>query len=105
MTRKIKRKCSVCGKEYNFCPICEDDAAKPSWMMIFDSKDCHDIYDAVTGYKDGIYDKEYAKGIISNCKLDISKYSDDIAKVLKELTKKETVKKAVETPDIKGDKK
>lgn len=105
MAKQIKRNCIVCGKEYTYCPICEDDAAKPSWMLIFDSKDCHDIFDAVTGYKDGIYNKEYAKDIISNCELEMNRYSDDITKVLKELTKKDVVKKTTTAAPDEGDKK
>lgn len=105
MAKKIKRNCIVCGKEYTYCPVCEDDAAKPSWMLIFDSKDCHDIFDAVTGYKDGIYNKEYAKNMISNLQLEMDKYSDDITTVLTELTKKETAKKTVDKTPAEGDKK
>ena len=93
MAKKIKRNCIVCGKEYTYCPVCEDDAAKPSWMLIFDSKDCHDIFDAVT------------KDMISNCKLEIDKYSDDITTVLTELTKKEIAKKTVNKTPAEGDKK
>lgn len=103
MARKIKRTCIVCGKEYTFCPQCKEDSNKPSWMMIFDSQDCHDIFDAVTGFKDGIYDKETAKGKISNCKLEMNKYSNDIAKTLKEITKKEAVKKTVDKAPVEGE--
>ena len=41
-----KRKCVVCGKIYSYCKGCNPET--PSWAAIFDSQNCHDIFEVLS---------------------------------------------------------
>ena len=41
-----KRKCLVCGKVYEYCKGCNPET--PSWKAIFDSQNCHDIFEVMS---------------------------------------------------------
>lgn len=74
MGRKNNRTCLICNKSYSYCPTCGEDAGKPSWYLIFDGENCHDIYDVCVAYRDKIFDAKKAYEEIS--KLDISGLED-----------------------------
>ena len=70
MARKINRTCVICGQNYSYCPTCGADAGKPTWYFIFDSENCHDIYEVCTQYRDNVIDAETANDLISKLNLD-----------------------------------
>lgn len=39
-----KRICAVCGTHYSYCPTCEADRFKPSWMMSFHDENCREVW-------------------------------------------------------------
>lgn len=45
-----KRTCFVCGKKYNYCPICSADEEKPRWYFLFCSEECHDLDQILSKY-------------------------------------------------------
>jgi len=71
MGKRNNRECIICKTPYHYCPTCGEDSGKPSWYHIFDSQNCHDIYEVCTQYRDKIIDAETAYNLIS--KLDLSK--------------------------------
>ena len=70
MAKKNNRTCIICKTQYYYCPNCGSDAAKPTWYFIFDGKNCHDIYEVCTQYRDKEISAEDAYKLIS--KLDLS---------------------------------
>lgn len=83
------RTCSVCGHKYEYCPHCNRDKDKPTWMFCFHDQNCHDIYDVTSKYEDGQISANEAKELLS--KLDLSKkdnfgtsYKNAISKILNE---------------------
>ena len=75
-----KRKCLVCGKIYEYCKGCNPDT--PTWKSIFDTQNCHDIFEVMSSStsKDG--KKEMLNG------LDLSgldKFDEDIKAQIKDL--------------------
>lgn len=73
--KKNNRKCIICGKEYSYCPVCGQDAKKPSWYTIFCGENCNAIYETVTAYRDGGCTIEAARDILNS--LDLSVVDDD----------------------------
>ena len=71
MANKNNRKCLICGKTYSYCPVCGADRKKPSWYSIFDGDNCNNIYNAVTGYRDGLFTIEEAREKLNACDLSI----------------------------------
>ena len=67
---KNNRRCIICGKEYSYCPVCGQDAKKPSWYTIFCGDNCNEIYEAVTTYRDGGCSIEAARDVLNG--LDLS---------------------------------
>lgn len=68
------RICSVCSAKYEYCPHCNKDKDKPTWMFCFHDKNCHDIYDITSKFENGAITADDAKEALS--KLDLSKQSD-----------------------------
>ena len=71
MGKKNNRSCLICGRSYSYCPSCGADSSKPTWYFLFDCKNCLDIYDVCTEYRDNILNAKEAYEKVS--KLDISK--------------------------------
>ncbi len=45
------RKCVVCGKKYNFCPICGKNDPYETWKYIYCSEDCRQLFNTVSDWK------------------------------------------------------
>lgn len=46
----LNRTCCLCGTKYSYCPSCTTDRNKPSWMTVFCSENCRNIYNTTTKY-------------------------------------------------------
>lgn len=114
------RICAVCGNQYEYCPHCNKDKDKPTWMFCFHDQNCHDIYDVTSKYEDGQISANEAKESLS--KLDLSKkdnfgtsYKNAISKILseadvntkveetepeKKIVKKTSTKRKVKAEDV-----
>lgn len=64
------RKCLTCGTEYSYCPTCERDKNKEIWHIMFDCKNCKDIFDTLTNYYLKKINKSVAKDILDALDLD-----------------------------------
>ena len=51
------RSCSVCGKQYKYCPTCSKD---PSWKMLYDTEKCMEIANIVSAYNMKVMSKDSA---------------------------------------------
>lgn len=45
--------CTVCRREYSYCPSCAEDADKPFWMNMFCSEDCFNIFNVCADLEAG----------------------------------------------------
>lgn len=80
------RICLSCGNKYDHCNHCGDGQSKPSWFNLYDSEECKDLYNVVSGYNMGIKQKYEVKAILDKYNIvDFSKYTDGIKNVLNEL--------------------
>lgn len=41
------RVCGICKKSYKYCPSCAADAHRPTWMAVFCSENCREIYNVL----------------------------------------------------------
>lgn len=84
MVRMIKRKCCLCGKEYEtYCPSCREAAYQPSWINSFHSENCSKIYEACAGYSGNALSKDEAKVLLKICDLsDRANYTPSTQKLL-----------------------
>lgn len=65
------RKCVLCSKDYEYCPNCARDRKKPTWHKLFDSDNCHNIFDAINDYNFNLKTKEETVELLSKCDLSI----------------------------------
>ena len=107
---KLNRTCIICGKKYSYCNNCQSDANKPTWYFIFDSQNCHDIYEVCTQYRDKEITVAQAYEKIS--KLDISNiknFADATRIQIEEILAKgkdvKSVTEKVKTSDTKNENK
>lgn len=67
-TKKYRRICTVCGKEYKFCPDCREYALQPSWKNIYHDENCREIAHILVEAGKEISTEE-AKERIAHCDL------------------------------------
>ena len=67
-TKRYRRTCTVCGKEYEFCPDCREYALQPSWKNIYHDENCREIAHILTATGRTITVEE-AKEKIAKCDL------------------------------------
>jgi hypothetical protein len=75
MIAKNNKKCIICGTAYSYCPNCGADRKKPSWYAIFDGENCNNIYEILTGYRDGAITIDEAYNKLKDC--DLTKINDE----------------------------
>lgn len=61
MASRYKKICYLCGKEYQYCSNCRDFRTQPAWKNMFDTEDCHEIFNISTQFAQGYLSKEEAK--------------------------------------------
>lgn len=93
-----ERICKCCGKEYKYCPNCKRYIDLPQWMLLFDSDECKDVFNAVSGYNMGVFGKEKVKEALDKYGVtDLGKYKESISSVLTNLFAEEQVAEVSET--------
>lgn len=97
MARMIKRKCCMCGKNYEtYCPSCREAAYQPSWLNSFDTENCAKVYEACAGYSGHAYTKEEANVLLKMCDLsDRANFTESTQRILNELLTEEKKEKSV----------
>ena len=103
-----ERICSVCKRTYKYCPLCKEDAKKPTWLFAFCSENCKDIYNITSSFEDGCMTDTEAKAKLE--KLDLSRkeyfgesYKNSIASIMK--AKAQVIKKENKKTEAKSVKK
>lgn len=105
MAKKNNRKCIICNCEYHYCPTCSEDSEKPTWYFIFHNKNCHDIYDVCTQYRDKEIDAEKANEILSSLDLsDIENFEETTRLQIEEIMKTKVTKNSKLEVDSIGEK-
>ena len=85
---KNNRKCILCGKEYSYCGSgCRGDAGKPTWMKLYCSENCKNIFSALNDYNFKLIDKTQAQERLSACDLSI-KLNDHYRSEIEDITAK-----------------
>lgn len=105
---KNNKTCACDGTHYSYCPHCSADNSKPSWMNMFCSENCKNLFQAATDYYAGELAPSKAKAIVEkadlsnkdNFKPSIIKFIDELSKVKAEEVV-DTVSEVVETPETK----
>ena len=65
----LNRTCCLCGTKYSYCPSCTTDRNKPSWMTVFCSENCRNIYNTTTKYGMKKINANEAKNDLDICDL------------------------------------
>lgn len=94
-----ERQCIACLNTYKYCPTCGEFAKYPTWMTEYDTEECKEVFNAISGFNMGIKKAEDVKNVIDKFGItDFNKFKPTIASKLNELFgKKSTV---AEKPEI-----
>ena len=80
------RTCIVCGRQYEFCPNCKNQAhANEQWRSIYCSDNCRQIFHVCSDYQANKITKQQAGVQLAKLNLP-SKMSDGIKKNVQEIT-------------------
>lgn len=99
MSTKKTRICSICRKNYHYCPSCAVDANKPTWMFIFCCENCRSFYNVLNDYRYKLLSRKEAYNELK--KLDLScadKLISDFRQIFDEILLEETQKEIVDKP-------
>ena len=101
------RKCLCCQRTYEYCPSCGN--SNQPWKFNFDTEDCKEIFNVVSGYNMGIMGLDKIEEVIKKYNItDFSKYKEDVRNLLnskigkagKTIRAKEVIDEVVETPEV-----
>lgn len=104
MSNTKKRKCIVCGKEYEYCNNCRAHVTFPAWKAIYHDENCKKIMGIATEYMAGNITKGVAKSKLENCDLsDKKSFKESVLNAINEIyaskkSAKSEVVKVVEEP-------
>ena len=85
------RICHTCGKEYHYCPRCREDENKPTWMFVWDTLECKEVFNILSRYNSGDYSKEEAREALKKAISHEITFTDAIQKEIDEILKEEIV--------------
>ena len=92
-----KRKCFICGKEYSYCPVCDQDKNKPTYLFLFCSDKCNQINDVISKYEFGKLNIKDANEILKKIDINginiISKSNKKIIEEIMNYTYEEEIQK------------
>lgn len=96
-----KKKCIVCGNEYDYCPRCAAYASLPTWKNEFDKEDCKNLYYLINKYVFKHIDANEANDEIE--KLNVNVSNNEIKQVIDEIkanVQKENKEVVVEETEV-----
>ncbi len=99
---KANRTCYACGKQYYYCPTCDDNGE--TWQIMFDCKECQQAFTTISDYNGGGIDASMAKDrLLEIPNFKIENYRESIQKVAKEVLNdvpSDIIEQVVETSSI-----
>lgn len=78
MAKMNKATCVICGKNYDVCLSCKDQARIKPWRSIADSADCYKIFLVLTQYNNGYISKDEAKKQLGEIQYSIDTLKEDV---------------------------
>lgn len=80
------RTCAVCRTAYTYCPRCNDDKDKPTWMFTWCSDNCRNIYKTLTSFEEGSLTAVQANELLNGYDLSRkSNYGDSYLRIMSEI--------------------
>lgn len=61
---KFDRTCVVCGKHYEYCTNCDKFLNYPTYMAMYCSQECVDLFDTLSSFEAGQTSKEDAQKVL-----------------------------------------
>ncbi len=83
------KRCEICGKAYEYCPICPRDMYKPRWMQRFDDERCKKLWDTLSA--NGIGDIDATEALNRLNEIDYKKISVQSAALREHIAKIEVL--------------
>lgn len=84
-----KRQCTCCTTMYEYCGRCEKYWYLPSWMEMFCSENCKNIWHIAADYKSNKIDKETAMRLLQDYDYsDLNKFQPSVRDAILEITVK-----------------
>ena len=97
----LNRTCCLCGIKYSYCPSCTTDRNKPSWMTVFCSENCRNIYNTTTKYGMNKISVDEARTDLDGCDLsNKEQFNDHAKKMLDEICVEPVVVKYEATDSV-----
>lgn len=99
------RTCAICGVKYRYCPTCDEDRKKPTWMTMYCGERCKQLNDILIANTFGRKtDAETADELRTNGfdDPDISRVPTVASRIAQLIAKNKPVPKKKEVPEKQG---
>lgn len=89
--------CSICDNGYHLCLSCKDSIKLSPWKLHCCSVECYQIFQAIKGFSNGVYNKDEFKSKLKKIDLsNLENYREHIKVLIKDALKEdESVVKSV----------
>lgn len=67
---KYDRTCAICGKHYEYCTNCDRFLNYPTYMTMYCSKECVDLFGVLSSFEAGQTSKEDARKVLQKINMD-----------------------------------
>lgn len=88
MEKKV-RICPTCGREYKYCPRCQEDRDKPTWMFAWDTYECRQVFNLLSNYNSNAISREEVVKELKKVVTNTIVFEESIQKQLDVLLKEE----------------
>lgn len=98
MAKNNIRNCCVCGTEYEYCTSC--GKKHPIWKTLFDEEPCMRTFYIVENFTSNVVDKDTARKLIEETKIDINKPIGYVGKAIKEIFAEDTKEEKIAIENV-----
>ena len=97
----MKTNCWICGKEYNYCPNCEEYG---SWRATACTSEHYQIHEVITEFREKVIDEKEATQLLSNIGItadsDLNNLLPSITAWIKDIIAKGTPEQIQNNPEV-----
>lgn len=86
------RICLICGKNYHYCPHCEDTKSTDTWKALYCSLACRTVFDTLSKFVNGHITADVAYEKLSALNVDNMKLNEQFKQNWEDIKKQRTQK-------------
>ena len=92
MEQKNNATCAICDSPYYMCLSCKDTMKNSPWKAHTDTSEHYKVFQVISGYSTGVYNKEEAKSKLKTIDLsDLDSFKENIKNIIKDIMREDKI--------------